>query len=658
MKLIKQEKLDKEIVDKYNYDFTLADNSIYLIEIIASAKSWWQNLRSFKSLLNNDNLDLVLDKLEISTSLSNETNARAAWHGNELKGFFKTVLIAVHLKKGKHVLSFTPNQSPFLKSIAISQVEEMDKITYTPTDNNPAQAGSGRPWLSFVLINLAVGDITVSAKADKRGRDDDDIKLIIDGEIQKNQDEKSHKDWHWCGKILKGKEKEFKKAVNFNGAMHAIDLWADESPFLEKIELALAEDIKPEENIIRKYIYKGINGNEDYNRYDTDIAVATNYWNEEFRDDTFPPEEILDPDLVKAMAFQESRVGNDKTAGINIMRVGVTGDASLKTLRGELKEYWIHDGKKIQLKYHDAIINKPEDSIEWGVRWLYHKAQYIGDDGRRHWRTWQEAVKHYGPGTQKYVNNVWDIYNKGIDKRSKPPLKLWTIVLLIIFYSFIFYAPGFSVLPIKSAVLAEMSAEEKAYIKDIEITRYNDFSPLFLAEIIEEDDWWESLKVGLYQYGRIKWLKIATEPQNGSILAARFLRLKGFANPLVEVYGQTHAGHGTIYLYEVEDNRLALLFSTFAVDFNPDIRWAPDNHEKYGYGNCGEVFIGGKLAADYNDINNDGHQEIILSGRQDIICEKEITEKCPDHIDEVKVASLPVKEVFLWNEGRSNWNLE
>lgn len=657
MKLIESKNLDKEIMEKYSYNFDIAEDGLYLIEIVASAKSWWQNLRSFKSFLNGDNLALILDRLEISTSGSNETNTRSVWHGNDLKGYLKIVLIAIRLRQGKHILYFTPKQKPYLKSITISQVEETDHLIYSPA-NNPAQKGDSRPWLSLVAINLSIKDITILAKADKRGREDDDIKLIIDGGIQKNQDKKSHKDWFWCGKTLKGKEKEFKKTVNFNGAMHTIDLWADESPSLEKIELTLIKDAQLKENIIRQYTYKGVYGNEDYNKFDMAIKKATDHWNGEFLEETDPVQEILDPNLVKAMIFQESRMGYGEGAGINIMQVGNKGDASLKTLRGILKEYWIHNGKEVLLKYDDAIINKPEDNIKWGVRWLYHKAQYIGDNGKRHWRTWQEAVKKYGPPNEKYSNNVWDIYLKGIDKRSKPPLKLWNIVFLIVLSSFIFYAPGFSVLPIKSAVLAEMSDEEKVYIKDIEITRYNDFSPLFLAEIIEEDDWWESLKVGLYQYGKIKWLTMAMEPQNGSILSTRFLRLKGFDSPLVEVYGQTHAGHGTIYLYEVEDDRLALLFSTFAVDFNPDISWAPDNHGKYGYSNCGEAFTGGKLAADYNDINNDGYQEIILSGRQDIICEEDIIVNYPDHIDEFKVASLPVEEVYLWNKRKLNWNLE
>lgn len=427
VKLIKQEKLNKEITEKFSYDFVLADDGLYLIEIIASAKSWWQNLKSIRSLFKDDDIALTMDRLEITTSLSNKTDVRAAWNGNELKGFLKTLLIAVKLKSGKHVLNFTPDQNPFLKSITISQVEETSTLTYSPTDNNPAQKADNRPWLSFVLINLSVSDITVSAKADKRGRDDDDIKIIIDGETQKNQDKKSHQDWYWCGKISKGEKKDFKKLVNFNGGLHTVDLWADESPFLERMEISITEGNV--ENIIRPYTYKGVNGQEDYNKFDTAIKTATDHWNNEFLKDTYPPEEILDPNLVKAMIFQESRMGYGEGAGINIMRVGVAGDASLKTLRGELKEYWIHNGKKILLKYDDAQVSKEEDSIKWGIRWLYHKAMGVTTDNKRSWHAWREAVKRYGPPNEKYSNNVWDIYTKGVDKRGKSPVRLWFIFI-------------------------------------------------------------------------------------------------------------------------------------------------------------------------------------------------------------------------------------
>ncbi|PKL72531.1 hypothetical protein CVV26_00780 [Candidatus Kuenenbacteria bacterium HGW-Kuenenbacteria-1] len=424
LKLITKEVINKEIIDKFSYDFILEDDGVYLIEIIASAKNWRQNVKNLRSFFKDDDLALALDIMEITTSNSNKTDARAIWNGNELKGFLKTVVITVKLKKGKHILFFTPDQKPYLKSIIISKLEETDKITYILVDNNPAQKGDNRPWLSFILINLSIKNITILAKADKIGRDDDDIKLIINSEIQKNEDKKSHQNWYWCGKILKGKEKEFKKIVDFDQGFYCVDLWADESPFLEKIEIVFGEN---EENNIRKYIYKSINGKEDYNRFNEVIVANTDFWNNQFLNDTDPPEEILDPNLVKAIIFQESRMGYDENAGKNIMQVGNVGDPSLKTLRGELKEYWIHNGKEILLKYDNAQINNENDSIYWGIRWLYHKAQGITKDNKRYWLSWREAVKKYGPNNDKYVNNVWDIYTKGVDKRSKPLLKLWFI---------------------------------------------------------------------------------------------------------------------------------------------------------------------------------------------------------------------------------------
>jgi len=122
-----------------------------------------------------------------------------------------------------------------------------DKIVYLPLDNGWAEAGDRRPWISCALMDLAVKEIFISAKAEKReGREDDDIKLAINGEVQKNIDEKAHDNWYWCGKVLAGKELEFKKEVKLEKGTHYIELWADEQPMLKRIEITIKEDKKPE----------------------------------------------------------------------------------------------------------------------------------------------------------------------------------------------------------------------------------------------------------------------------------------------------------------------------------------------------------------------------------------------------------------------------
>ncbi|MFA5886211.1 MAG: cell wall hydrolase [Patescibacteria group bacterium] len=242
MKFIKNEKINKVITKQYSYDFTLSENGIYLIEIIASAKSWWQNLKSRRAFFKDDDVFLYLDNQELSTSQYIKKDARSAWNGNELSGLEKTVIIAADLRKGEHIIDLKPDQKPYLKTITISKVEEKDSILYVPVVNNPAQKSEGRPWLSYIVLDQFITKLSVTAKANKNGRDDDDVKLLINGEIQKNENSKSHRDWYWCGKILKGNDKTFVKDINLKTKQFNIDLYSDEAPFLRNIEIGIKSE--------------------------------------------------------------------------------------------------------------------------------------------------------------------------------------------------------------------------------------------------------------------------------------------------------------------------------------------------------------------------------------------------------------------------------
>ncbi|MDP2766905.1 MAG: hypothetical protein Q8O41_05575, partial [Candidatus Methanoperedens sp.] len=173
-------------------------------------------------------------------------------------------------------------------------------------------------------------------------------------------------------------------------------------------------------SIVQQYIYKGINGNEDYNRFDKDIKEAVDYWNGVFAKQEYPPKELLDYNLVKAMIYKESRMGYYESeyypAYPDIMQVGNEGDPALRTLNGKLEEWELIDGEEKQLNYYGkANANTPQDSIYWGIRWLYHKAQAITRNKERYWLSWKDAVDGYGPGNDEYVNYIWRIYKNGID---------------------------------------------------------------------------------------------------------------------------------------------------------------------------------------------------------------------------------------------------
>jgi len=235
------ERVNKIITKQYSHNFSLPDDGVYLIEIIASAKSWWQNFKSSRSFFKDDDIFLFLDKQELTTSKNKKKDSRSAWNGNELRGLEKTVLVVANLKAGKHVIDLKPDQTPYLKTITISKVEEKNKIIYIPMDNNPAQKSEGRPWLSYIILDLFITNISIAAQTNKNCKDDDDLKLVVNEEIQKNENKLSHRDWYWCGKILKGENKTFSKDINSQTKQFNIDLYSDETPRLSKIEIGIKE---------------------------------------------------------------------------------------------------------------------------------------------------------------------------------------------------------------------------------------------------------------------------------------------------------------------------------------------------------------------------------------------------------------------------------
>lgn len=212
MELIKKDKLGLSIKNNYDYSFKIIEDGIYLIEIIATAKSWWQNLKSLKSFFDDDDLTLKIDTIEFPKLNKKRGlfDGEVAWNGNNLKGLLKTNIFIVNLNKGIHTFSFLADKNPILESVAIFKINE-EETKYLPVENNPAQDGDRRQWLTIISVNVSIKNLNIKASAKKypKNQDDDDIKLIINGAIQKSESDKPHRNWFWCGRILDGLEKEF-----------------------------------------------------------------------------------------------------------------------------------------------------------------------------------------------------------------------------------------------------------------------------------------------------------------------------------------------------------------------------------------------------------------------------------------------------------------
>jgi hypothetical protein len=236
MKIIKEEKVNKEINKEWKYVFEVEEAGVYLIEITARAKSWWQNLKSFRSFFNDDDLAVIIDDFSFP-KLNNKKglfDGEMSWNGNQLKGLLKTNLFILYFEKGEHYINFSNDKNPFLEDISIFQTG--NEFTYIPSKNNTAEYGDRRPWLALALAGFSMSDLKINITTGKNERDDEDAKIIVDGKIQENDAEKSHKNWYWCGKILKGEEGIFNKDIKLDKGIHYIELYADGNPVLNKIE--------------------------------------------------------------------------------------------------------------------------------------------------------------------------------------------------------------------------------------------------------------------------------------------------------------------------------------------------------------------------------------------------------------------------------------
>lgn len=313
----------------------------------------------------------------------------------------------------------------------------------------------------------------------------------------------------------------------------------------------------------------------------------------------------------------------------------------------ERRSWWLFWRKRegvFGLEY-DAKVNTPEDSIMWGVRWLYHRTQYIGTDGHRHWYTWEKGVYRYGPNTTAYRDSVWNIYKNGIKKERETTIKLWSFIGLMPILGVFLLG---QVRPdLKTSIIDFFDSSSRQNIEDVFIT-YNHANPsLFAAKIVEEKDWFEQLVVGNWDGRNIEWIRLDGVLEARAIRSTKFVHLKGFDGPILEVYDQGHRGYGDIYLYEIDGNNAHKIFEAPAVDVVNDAIWSEENYTKYGYYICGQSYESGQLWATYNDVNDDGIDDLHLSGNVNVDCEEAATKNGGQEYEEHRVDQFRVDMDYI-----------
>jgi len=245
MQLIKQEKFNKIIKENFDYDFDVEKRGLCVISIIATCRSGKQTKerggedlgveidgQSFREIPPDKNIQLY--------------NIPVSWNGTKLKGLNKTVVFILWLEKGNHKITFIPNKGAKIENIKIEFIESTSKIKFNLKEQ--AENGDRRPWYTFVLVNLSLKFLTIKVTTKWRFPDSDDVKLIIDGKIQKPEGFFSKwRNWLWSGSIftkLFQKETQVKTIeTNLAKGSHYIEFWADKTPTLHNVELDFGEEI-------------------------------------------------------------------------------------------------------------------------------------------------------------------------------------------------------------------------------------------------------------------------------------------------------------------------------------------------------------------------------------------------------------------------------
>lgn len=415
--------LNETLKDRFSFTFGVPKASIYFVEITASAKNKKQNIYPrwlwrfplpVLSIFGKDDDDLYvrIDGREFPKlgGVKGLYDAPAAWSGASLKNTSKTNIFILFLEKGAHALTFHPDETPTLRRIRCEKLETTQRLRYPLKYNNPPERKERSSWYTFTLVDLPLIQFDITGTVQKRKKwlfftEGDDIKIVLDGKTQKNDKPKAHKSWIFCARAQIGSD-SFTSQPRWRPGLHYIELFADWTPTIEEISFSLIQSYKP-------YL------DRNYNRYDKEILKATAYWNNFFLKQKYPPPESLDPHLVKAIVYVESGIGYHEGPNPpypDVMQIGNPGDPALPVLNNDgilPTESEAYTGETTPLDYEGAANTKtPQQSIHWGVRWLYHKAQGIRE-GRQYWFSWREAVENYGPPKEIYSESIWNLYKSG-----------------------------------------------------------------------------------------------------------------------------------------------------------------------------------------------------------------------------------------------------
>lgn len=416
--------------------FNTQNDSFYLIKIQAKAKSEKQ-----RNATDDEEITVKIDNLEFpKPNRQNEIiNSPASFNGGKLHNKEQIIYFIIQLKTGSHTIELIPQHGDGAEVQEVSFEEiSIKNNQLTLNLNQQLEDRDKQPWITFVLVDIGVKSLNIETLVKWHWLDGDDIKIIINEEIQQATT-RFRKDWIIKTTLLNilGKTETIKLTPNLPiQTYNYIELYADKTPTLNSVNFEFIRQEFPlskDTNTIQKYkdeIY-----DRDYNKLDKHILSAVNYWNDFFSKQKSPPPTLLDPSVVKAMIYRESKLGyfpNDEIT--DVMQVWNRSDETPQHMIPEQgyedkASEFINQDEYAHMSYSypkdktPPEVTTPKESIFWGVRWLYHKAQSLPNlinPYKRDWETWKGAIYNYNSSdnVEAYIKEVFSIYEKGVDEKG------------------------------------------------------------------------------------------------------------------------------------------------------------------------------------------------------------------------------------------------
>lgn len=173
-------------------------------------------------------------------------NIPPAYNGSQLKGAKQTLILFTVLEQGEHILNLVPQHSAFIEDIEIRELYGQQYINLELKEQ--AEDGDRKPWHTFVFIDLPIKYFSAEITIQRRLRDSDDVKVIVDGETKKSSAPSKFSFWYLIGALLpwivkKSLGRSEKTKIEFDeqldNGIHFIELRADRMPILHRIEFLI-----------------------------------------------------------------------------------------------------------------------------------------------------------------------------------------------------------------------------------------------------------------------------------------------------------------------------------------------------------------------------------------------------------------------------------